>query len=160
MASIIGVNELQHANGTTAATIDSSGRVLQPNLIAFHVYKNDGGAMSPVDPVVFNAVTTNVGSHYSTSTGKFTAAVSGVYRFESRGHRETTDNDSARIRIFKNGSTKLSEGYSMNSGGRNQVFTSVIVTLAANDYITVATADDNFWAGGDEGIHFQGQFLG
>ena len=27
MASIIGVNELQHSNGTTAATIDSSGNV-------------------------------------------------------------------------------------------------------------------------------------
>jgi len=27
MASIIGVNELQHTNGTTAATIDSSGNV-------------------------------------------------------------------------------------------------------------------------------------
>ena len=31
MASIIGVNELQHTNGTTAATIDSSGNLIVNN---------------------------------------------------------------------------------------------------------------------------------
>jgi len=37
---------------------------------------------------------------------------------------------------------------------------SIIVELTVNDYITIATSDDDFWAGGSEGIHFQGQFLG
>lgn len=34
MASILGVETLQHPNGTTAATIDSSGNLTVPNLIA------------------------------------------------------------------------------------------------------------------------------
>ena len=37
MASIIGVQELQHTNGTSAMTIDSSGRVTMPVVPAWRV---------------------------------------------------------------------------------------------------------------------------
>ena len=37
MAGIVGLTELQHQNGTSALTIDESGRVTKPQTPAFHV---------------------------------------------------------------------------------------------------------------------------
>ena len=130
-------------------------------IIAFHVSKDNDATMTPANPVIFNVETTNIGTHYSTSTGRFTAPVAGVYRFEASGHRQTTDTDSGRIQIYKNGTTKLAEQYVLNNGGRPRCRVSIIIQLAASDYITIATADDDFWAGSTgEGINFQGNFLG
>jgi hypothetical protein len=46
MASIIGVNELQHTNGTTAATIDSSGNLILTNAGSGAFYQT--GTWTPV----------------------------------------------------------------------------------------------------------------
>ena len=40
MASEIGVQTIQHTNGTDAMTIDSSGRVFQPAKPALHGWSN------------------------------------------------------------------------------------------------------------------------
>ena len=40
MTSIIKVNNIQNSSGTSALTIDSSGRVTRPQLIAFTAYSN------------------------------------------------------------------------------------------------------------------------
>ena len=71
MASIIGVETLQHTNGTTAATIDSSGRVSTPARPSFKAYADDGwiGISGNTDTVfAFDHTEHNVGSHYSTGT--------------------------------------------------------------------------------------------
>ena len=155
------VNEIHSKTGSTKALeIDSSGRVTQPQLIAFHVYKDNASNMGATDPVIFNVATTNLGSHYSTSTGRFTAPIAGTYRFESASHRGTEDSDAASIYIYKNGSTLLSTSYVKNAGRRSRCLVTVIATLAANDYITIATTGDDFWAGDTAGIYFQGQLLG
>ena len=39
MTSILGTQSIQHPNGTTAATIDSTGRILTPARPAFRVEK-------------------------------------------------------------------------------------------------------------------------
>ena len=88
MASIIGVETLQHTNGTTAATIDSSGRILKPQQIAFVVNKSSGGNTTYAANSVISADMTNaeinVGGHFKTSgadAGKFVAPVAGYYQF-------------------------------------------------------------------------------
>ena len=42
MASELGVQTIQHTNGTDAMTIDSGGRVLTPQRPAFYAYGDDG----------------------------------------------------------------------------------------------------------------------
>ena len=59
-------------------TIDSSGRVIMPYQPSFSVSKT-GGSVGAGTFVVWNHVEHNVGSHYNTSNGVFTAPVSGVY---------------------------------------------------------------------------------
>tara|TARA_R100000734_G_C3314382_1_gene105969 strand:+ start:1705 stop:2193 length:489 start_codon:yes stop_codon:yes gene_type:complete len=162
MSSKLGVENIAHTNGTNAITIATDGKItFQTDVIAFHVKKTDDATMTPKDPVIFNVETLNIGSHYSTSTGRFTAPKAGVYRFESSGHRQTTDSHSGRILIYKNGTTQIANQYVLNNGGRARCYVSIIVQLAANDYITIATADDDFWAGSTgEGINFSGHFIG
>ena len=65
----------------TAATermrISSTGIVTRPYQPAFHAYGPTSA--SNAQYIVFQNTTVNTGSHYSTSTGKFTAPVAGVY---------------------------------------------------------------------------------
>lgn len=90
MSSTIGVQNIAHTNGTNAMTVSSGGvvtatnTILQPTKSAFFAF---GAANDWVDNVssgsiiVLNSTKHNVGSHYSTSTGKFTAPITGVYSF-------------------------------------------------------------------------------
>lgn len=65
----------------TGLTIDSSGRVLQPEKPAFFAYMDSSAAEGFTGTIVCNNVRYNKGGHYSTTTGKFTAPVAGVYQF-------------------------------------------------------------------------------
>lgn len=89
MASELGVQTIQHTNGTDAMTIDSSGYVTLSNPVSFLAYSmstdSNNGAL------VFINVQHNVGNCYSTSTGKFTAPVKGVYHFGCAVLRNTGD---------------------------------------------------------------------
>ena len=85
MASIIGVENLQHTNGTTAATIDSSGRILQPAKPAFHARLTSGSTEGKTGTLVFNSEDFDIGGNYDTSNGRFTAPVSGIYYFAFDG---------------------------------------------------------------------------
>jgi len=85
MASIIGVQELQHTNGTSAATIDSSGRILTPARPAFLVHRNNvaialtEGNEHQILP--FNTVAFDIGNNYSTTNFNYVCPVAGVYFF-------------------------------------------------------------------------------
>jgi len=86
MASILKVNEIQHTGGTSAMTVDSGGRILQPEKPHFHVTKNDGhvGASTII---IWNNKTAggarDTESGYNTSTGKYTipAGLTGLWWF-------------------------------------------------------------------------------
>jgi hypothetical protein len=82
--STIKVQNIQHTNGTTGMTIDSGGRILtsaRPAFFAFQATNDWIDNVTGGTTIVLNTTKHNVGSHYSTSTGKFTAPVAGVYAF-------------------------------------------------------------------------------
>ena len=95
MASIIGVETLQHTNGTTAATIDSSGNVvLTQNKIAFEAKTTANitgynGNSGQTNQVVFNDEKYDLGSNFDPTTGLFTAPVDGIYTFFSGVYADT-----------------------------------------------------------------------
>ena len=103
------INTIKHTSGTTAMTIDSAGRVLQPTKVCWMVTSGGGftiagaseTARCPWDqtPIV------NIGSAWNSTNREFTAPVAGTYRI-SWG-MEIIDGDNARYlvsRIYKGGS--------------------------------------------------------
>jgi hypothetical protein len=81
MASIIGVQTLQHTNGTTAATIDSDGKFL-PKMPAWNQV-GIPNAPSGNSAIVWNSGNTGSfakhGCTYNSSTGVVTVPVAGLY---------------------------------------------------------------------------------
>ena len=84
MAGIVGLTELQHTNGTSAATIDTSGRILTPARPAFRVEKrasNQSISDSTNAKITFEHEAFDIGGNYASD--KFTAPVAGIYHFEA-----------------------------------------------------------------------------
>ena len=84
MASIIGVETLQHTNGTTAATIDSSGIVTMANTAMYDTYRlttsvTANGVITDWEKPD-NTLMTTVGDNMSVSSGIFTFPRTGIYR--------------------------------------------------------------------------------
>lgn len=84
----LGVATLAHTNGTTAATIDTSGRILTPARPAFSAYRTKASSSADngtTGTIVFNNEDHDIGSCFNTSDGKFTAPIAGIYRFDVLG---------------------------------------------------------------------------
>ena len=85
MASILKVNEIQHTGGTSALTIDSSGRVLQPAKPAFSVYlSTDASAQNfaTLTKVRFDTKDFDIGNNVTLdNSAVFTAPINGIYHF-------------------------------------------------------------------------------
>ena len=141
MASEIGVQTIQHTNGTDAITIASDGKMTTSQYIQQNgvprFSARDGSEESATGPgvVKFTVADVNVGNCYSTSTYRFTAPVAGDYYF-FYSVMSAGDNY-MRTRLRKNGSTYL--GGETFHGNRVYERTSYasIFTLAANDYVEV-----------------------
>lgn len=85
MASELGVQTIQHTNGTDAMTIDSSGRVKQPAKPAFSVYLDANLASADYrnpTKVPFDTKDFDIGNNVALDDDAvFTAPVDGIYYF-------------------------------------------------------------------------------
>ena len=157
MASIIGVETLQHTNGTTAATIDSSGRIQQPNLVAFKAGRSAGAVNNNTD-IVFDYAYYNNGNHYSTTTGKFTAPVDGVYVLTFNILTNPVAGSQDDIGIYKNNtSTVLAKVRSHGDrAAYNTVSTTIVENLSANDTVYARVINGEVYGASAEWTQFSG----
>ena len=145
MASTLKVNEIQHTGGTSALTIDSSGRISQPAKPVFRATGNNATqslSNATNTLVLFDVAETNVGGGYDTSNGRFTVPVAGFYHFSASlliSHSGATRMD---LNFFKNGSVFVSHEF--RDGGsvttNASVHASCDAQLDVGDYIQVFTA--------------------
>ena len=86
--SKLSVNTIAHTGGTTAMTVDSTGRILTPARPAFRAYlsanePSSNYTYSTSPPIIiFDSESYDVGGNYSTGNGKFIAPVTGIYHFD------------------------------------------------------------------------------
>ena len=84
MASELGVQTIQHTNGTDAMTIDSNGIVKQPVKPAFAVYleANATGNYTSDTAISFDTKDFDIGNNVTLNNNAvFTAPVDGIYQF-------------------------------------------------------------------------------
>jgi|TARA_B100000035_G_scaffold91175_1_gene76971 hypothetical protein len=126
-----------HANSTTAMTIDNAGRILTPARPAFYAKGQSGqGAVSASNYIVFPSVDFDIGSNYNSSTGTFTAPIAGIYQFHASVMGDGTD---ARlmIRLYKNGAAWAQGSSSSNGTQYQDSKVSTLMSLSANDEIRI-----------------------
>jgi len=156
-----------HKTGTAGATermrIDSDGRVTMPYQPAFSASLRTG-ASSVTGDIVFETVFLNQGSHYSNSTGRFTAPVTGVYLLMWRFVSETSTTGSGPYTYLKkNGSqVSISNSYLIGAGSEKAVYNALPLQLTAGDYINVHVNPGYLGvrANPDYHNHFSGYLLG
>jgi len=154
--------------GTERMRIDASGRITTPSQPMFHAFSSGMAniVISGINSVVIipNAVLVNVGSHYSTSTGRFTAPVAGTYTFYAQVPYTNVSGAAYSGIAIRRNSSGLVDGYNSGSYNYSQAVASVTVTLAANDFVDVI-ANYNMTSGTIESaaygrMYFGGYLLG
>ena len=146
-------------NNTERMRIDSSGRVTMPYQPSFAAYR--GSYSLPTQSwttIVYDNCTLNRGSHYSTSTGRFTAPVAGYYYFEAIGEG---GGGQFHTLIAVNGATP--SGYAdtaQNWTSSNVSRQALVVSLSANDYVFVQHYIDSGKTMTNNRSHFHGWLIG
>ena len=125
-------NDQFWVKGSTSS--DGSRCHARVNDIGFAAYKSGGSDSSYTGTVVFNSELYDHGSCYSTSTGKFTAPVAGIYRFGFNSFTNSGGSTSSRIYLYKNEGIYIQKGNSIDRHG-NCIDT--LIKLAANDTVSI-----------------------
>lgn len=122
--------------------LDSSGRVLTPAQPAFHAFPNTAYDTSTSNAVIpFNNTAVNIGSHYNTSTYRFTAPIAGLYFFSASFW--AIGSSFGYMAIARNGDTAALGARGRIGGVGTYVYTTLnsIMYLNANDYIDCRCVD-------------------
>jgi len=100
--------------------------------------------------ILWNIVSINRGNVYNSSTGRFTAPITGVYEI---GYSLTCDPtvDDFFVRIYKNGSGLTNAGAIYNQLDNNymQVSQHVYIELNSGDYLTIVKQDGAIYTNDD-----------
>jgi hypothetical protein len=139
-ATNVRVANIQSSTGTTAFTIDSSGRVRNNNFPYFFAtrYISSDISIAINNIIPFPDIKHNRGNVYNGTV--FTAPIAGVYMFHIKTLTPSTT-DQLDLRWYRNGAvdTSLGAGYAGNWTGHKPMISFLLTELQANDTITPYT---------------------
>ena len=147
----------------TNMQITSQGYVKKQYQPAFDAVRTSGTVGDGANQkIVFNSTLTNVGNHYNTSTGYFTAPIAGTYFFSMHG---MNNNQLAWYNFRKNNSVINPQhgAYMTNGSDWSAVSMTIVIVLAANDTMAVYTGNSSsigMYGQGNNHNGFCGYMLG
>lgn len=165
-------------NDTERARIDTSGRITTPNQPAFIAgiaATSDSslaaGAFVPFNTTALSSGACNIGSHFSTSTNKFTAPVAGTYLFtytlyytnsgSSTLNMQPCINVNSGYPAFTSGDAYGVNTITPNSAGGIVAFSwTGLLKLAANDVVGVSNRSGNILRIYQGHSNFSGYLIG
>lgn len=140
-------------NGLNRLLIDSAGRVTMPYQPAFSANNGSSTYLSVSNSAYTQVIPTstkhNIGAHYSTSTGRFTAPVTGTYyMYASVAWQSTNAATHGRLTLGINSSTDYYQNcaniYQRMQGGTYQrMYVTHVMRLNANDYVQLGVIQDS-----------------
>jgi len=121
--------------GAERMRIDSAGRVTMPYQPCFKAYNNIGTYLTGQGVAVFDQTRVNVGNHYNTSNGRFTAPVDGNYQIS---FSVLFDNStSVHGFIYVNGGGQYGLEFYDDTGSNKSVSLVSVIPLNAGDYVSL-----------------------
>ena len=149
-------------NGTQRIVVDASGRVTTPSQPSFTAHKNGNQSVTAYATNTLTGWTCpshgNVGSHFNTSNGRFTAAVSGFYLFT--GAIQTNTQSSLHIAFHMNGAAYESDSWIDHGNSTLGAELTRIMYLTANQYVTLVMLPTVNQLANANRTRFQGYLLG
>jgi hypothetical protein len=140
-ATNVKVTNIQNSSGTTALTIDESGRIGNPNQPAISLnglYNGrvdwPAGQQVMVSSVVYNQFSRG-GMSWNGTTGRITVPVAGYYYFSGYFYVQIAGNANGRFVVQVNGSNRIVWQTGNSTDGI--VTASVLLNMSANDYVTI-----------------------
>ena len=136
MASELGVQTIQHTNGTDALTISSTGDVTMPNrkIYHWHAYRDAGDVGVNTDIVFDNEISDSDGI-YDNTTGIVTIPVTGVWQINFIGMSSDTAGNTG-IGLFDKDNNRYDKIAVRNSSSwYGNISGSVALALTSGDTI-------------------------
>lgn len=148
MSSQLRVNELQNLNGTTGLTIDTAGRVVQPNKPAFHIRLQSvanvdfSSGVTLAGSTYFQSATLEEqgGSNFNLSTGRYVAPLTGFYFFHFGGRFDNFAG--SYLYITLEGSKQIGRNLSSLQSTYLNPTVSGVCQLDAGEHINVAVVSN------------------
>ncbi len=151
-----------NTGGVDRLIVSKEGYVTKPAHPAFHARLSNHSSAT-ANPLYFDNVLVNIGSHYKTSgsdQGKFVVPVAGTYFFFWEAIKNNLNGNVTRLYLMKNGSKTYSEMHLrlQEEGPYANGCMNVILTLALGDKIHINLANGAVHA--SEYTHFGGYLIG
>jgi len=147
MASELGVQTIQHTNGTDALTVGSDGVVTaaqyikQSSIPAFYIYNLTTDQDGAADFLRGGTSLTDTASGYNSTTGEYTVPVDGIYLFYAMIQLYNSGGTGYVPLWFQKNGTRIGAegvvGYGGTHNNHNQTINQVILDLSANDAIKI-----------------------